>query len=122
MMIGVLFDIAVVYYAGGLELFDDEKKDNEEPTKALNRFVLKVNKTKYFPLRQNIDSRIQQQNQRHTDTHTHRVTSWASCRSQKLSLSNDKLFCRIDKLKESSEYNVVYGSHVSLTKDSAFKS
>ena len=80
-MIGVLFDIAVVYYAGGLELFDDEKKDNEEPTKALNRFVLKVNKTKYFPLRQNIDSRIQQQNQRHTDTHTHthtqRLTSWA---------------------------------------------
>ena len=27
MMIGVLFDIAVVYYAGGLELFDDEKAE-----------------------------------------------------------------------------------------------
>lgn len=65
MMIGVLFDIAVVYYAGGLELFDDEKKDAEEPTKAFNR---------------------------------------------------------IDKLKESSDYDVVFGSHVSLTKDSAFKS
>ena len=37
-------------------------------------------------------------------------------------LSSDKFFLRIDKLKESSEYNVVYGSHVSLTKDSAFKS
>merc|ERR1711879_1001005 len=56
MMIGVLFDIAVVYYAGGLEIFDDE--DTEEAPKVTNR---------------------------------------------------------IDKLKESSEYNVVYGSHVSLT-------
>ena len=40
----------------------------------------------------------------------------------KLMLSSKILFCRIDKLKESSEYNVVYGSHASLTKDSAFKS
>ena len=37
MMIGVLFDIAVVYYAGGLELFDEENKGNEESTKARNR-------------------------------------------------------------------------------------
>ena len=37
MMIGVLFDIAVVYYAGSLELFDEENKNNEESTKAINR-------------------------------------------------------------------------------------
>ena len=85
MMIGVMFDIAVVYYAGGLELFDEENKEIEESTKALNRYM-------DFLL-------------------------------MKLILSSEKLFCRIDKLKESSsEYNVVYGSHVSLTKDSAFKS
>lgn len=40
-MIGVLFDIAVVYYAGGLELFDEENKDIEESSKALNRYGLK---------------------------------------------------------------------------------
>ena len=48
MMIGVLFDIAVVYYAGGLELFDDEKKDIEEPTKALNRFCIKSQQYEVF--------------------------------------------------------------------------
>ena len=84
MMIGVMFDIAVVYYAGGLELFDEEHKEIEESTKALNRYM------DFFFM--------------------------------KLILSSEQLFCRIDKLKESSEYNVVYGSHVSLTKDSAFKS
>ena len=42
MMIGVLFDIAVVYYAGGLEIFDDEKKDTEEAPKVTNRFGFKV--------------------------------------------------------------------------------
>ena len=42
MMIGVLFDIAVVYYAGGLELFDEEKKEIEESTKALNRYGFKA--------------------------------------------------------------------------------
>ena len=41
-MIGVLFDIAVVYYAGGLEIFDDEKKDTEEAPKVTNRFGFKV--------------------------------------------------------------------------------
>ena len=39
-MIGVLFDIAVVYYAGGLEIFDDE--DTEEAPKVTNRFGFKV--------------------------------------------------------------------------------
>ena len=52
MMIGVLFDIAVVYYAGGLELFDDEKKDIEDPTKAFNRLALKVINFHYQTIKQ----------------------------------------------------------------------
>ena len=42
-----------------------------------------MNKTQYFPLRQSEEFNIITDGQTDTHTHTQRVTSWASCRSQK---------------------------------------
>ena len=74
MMVGVLFDMAVVYYAKDLNLFDDDKTESEPVTEAADDLA---------------DS---------------------------LTLPQ-----KIDALKASSQYNIVYGSHASLSKDSSFQ-
>ena len=74
-MVGVLFDMAVVYYAKDLNLFDDDNKAESEP-----------------------------------------VTEAADDLADSLTLPQ-----KIDALKASSQYNIVYGSHASLSKDSSFQ-